>query len=207
MTPRLRGKTHLVAAPLTLVAGAFILFLNPDPLVRISVGIFILSAINLFALSALYHVGNWSPVIKQRLRRLDHSNIYLLIAGTYTPVAVLLLDEESSRILLIVIWVAAVLGVVLSTLWITAPRFLSVAVYLLMGWASLAYIPQILEAGGVVVLTFIALGGVAYSIGGLIYALKRPNISPMWFGFHELFHAFTILAFIFHFTAITLIAF
>ncbi|MEN9923429.1 MAG: hypothetical protein RIS09_943, partial [Actinomycetota bacterium] len=128
MTPRLRGKTHLVAAPLTLVAGAFILFLNPDPSVRISVGIFILSAINLFALSALYHVGNWSPVIKQRLRRLDHSNIYLLIAGTYTPVAVLLLDEESSRILLIVIWVAAVLGVVLSTLWITAPRFLSVAV-------------------------------------------------------------------------------
>lgn len=207
MTPRLRGKTHLVAAPLTLVAGAFILFLNPDPIVRISVGIFILSAINLFALSALYHVGNWSPVIKQRLRRLDHSNIYILIAGTYTPVAVLLLDEESSRILLIVIWVAAVLGVVLSTLWITAPRFLSVAVYLLMGWASLAYIPQILEAGGVVVLTFIALGGVAYSIGGLIYALKRPNISPTWFGFHELFHAFTILAFIFHFTAITLIAF
>lgn len=206
MVPRLRGKTHLIAAPMSLVMGITIVIASESSLTKLSVGIFTLSAVNLFGISALYHVGKWNISVKQWLRRLDHSNIYVLIAGTYTPVALLLLTDEKRQTLLILIWSAAVLGVLLSTLWITAPRFLSVAVYLAMGWASLAYLPDILEAGGVLVLTLIALGGISYSVGAVVYAKKSPNPSPSWFGFHELFHAFTILGFLFHFTAIALIA-
>lgn len=206
MVPRLRGKTHLIAAPMSLVMGITIVIASESSLTKLSVGIFALSAVNLFGISALYHVGKWNIKVKQWLRRLDHSNIYVLIAGTYTPVALLLLTDEKRQTLLILIWSAAVLGVLLSTLWITAPRFLSVAVYLAMGWASLAYLPDILDAGGVLVLTLIALGGISYSVGAVVYAKKSPNPSPSWFGFHELFHAFTILGFLFHFTAIALIA-
>lgn len=206
MTPRLRGKTHLVAAPAAFIMGFVLLALSPDTMAKIGVSIFILSAINLFGVSALYHVGSWKPSVKQWLRRLDHSNIYVLIAGTYTPVALLLLNQDKRQVLLVLIWSAAVLGVILSTAWITAPRFLSVAVYLGMGWASLAYLPDILDGGGPLVLTFIALGGISYSIGAVVYGRKRPNLSAEWFGFHELFHAFTILGFLFHFTAITMIA-
>jgi hemolysin III len=206
MVPRLRGKTHLIAAPMSLVMGITIVIASENSLTKLSVGIFTLSAVNLFGISALYHVGKWNINVKQWLRRLDHSNIYVLIAGTYTPVALLLLTDEKRQTLLILIWSAAVLGVLLSTLWITAPRFLSVAVYLAMGWASLAYLPDILEAGGVLVLALIALGGISYSVGAVVYAKKSPNPSPSWFGFHELFHAFTILGFLFHFTAIALIA-
>lgn len=206
MIPRLRGKTHLVAAPVSLIAGSVQIFLSEDFVAKLGVSIFVLSAVNLFGISALYHVGNWNPTTKQWLRRLDHSNIYVLIAGTYTPVALLLLSGSKQQILLLLIWGAALLGVLLSTLWITAPRVLSVAVYLAMGWASLAYLLDIYNAGGAVVLTLIALGGLSYSVGAVVYARKSPNLSPVWFGFHELFHAFTILGFLFHFSAITLIA-
>ena len=206
MVPRLRGKTHLITAPLALFMGGTLIFQSEGALAKMSVGIFTLSAVNLFGVSALYHVGKWTPAVKQWLRRLDHSNIYVLIAGTYTPVALLLLTEEKRQVLLILIWSAAAVGVVLSTLWINAPRFVSVAVYLAMGWASLAYLGDILTAGGALVLTFIALGGICYSVGAVVYAKKRPNLSPAWFGFHELFHAFTILGFLFHFSAIVFIA-
>ncbi len=206
MVPKLRGKTHLLAAPTALILGIILFALSRETMARIGVAIFILSAINLFGVSALYHVGSWKPTVKQWLRRLDHSNIYVLIAGTYTPVALLLLTEDKRQVLLLLIWSAALLGVILSTAWITAPRFLSVAVYLGMGWASVAYLPDILDVGGPLVLTFIALGGISYSIGAVVYGRKRPNPSPEWFGFHELFHAFTILGFLFHFTAITMIA-
>jgi len=186
--------------------GGTLIFQSEGALAKMSVGIFTLSAVNLFGVSALYHVGKWTPAVKQWLRRLDHSNIYVLIAGTYTPVALLLLTEEKRQVLLILIWSAAVVGVVLSTLWINAPRFVSVAVYLAMGWASLAYLGDILTAGGALVLTLIALGGICYSVGAVVYAKKRPNLSPAWFGFHELFHAFTILGFLSHFSAIAFIA-
>jgi hemolysin III len=206
MIPRLRGKTHLVAAPVSLIAGSVVIYLSPDVITKLGVSIFVLSAINLFGISALYHVGSWNPTTKQWLRRLDHSNIYVLIAGTYTPVALLLLSDNKQQVLLLLIWSAALLGVLLSTLWITAPRVLSVAVYLGMGWASLAYLVDIFNAGGTLVLALIALGGLSYSVGAIVYAKKSPNLSPAWFGFHELFHAFTILGFLFHFSAITLIA-
>lgn len=206
MVPRLRGKSHLIAAPITFGLGVLLISFSTTTLAKWGIAIFILSAINLFGISALYHVGQWNPATKQWLRRLDHSNIFLLIAGTYTPVALLLLDNEKRQVLLVLIWSAAVFGVILSTVWIGAPRFLSVAVYLAMGWASLAYLPDILNAGGVVVLIMIALGGISYSAGAVVYARKKPNPSPEWFGFHELFHAFTIVGFLFHFSAITLIA-
>lgn len=143
MNPRLRGRTHLVAAPVSLIAGSVLIYLSEDFVTKLGVSIFVLSAVNLFGISALYHVGNWNPTTKQWLRRLDHSNIYVLIAGTYTPVALLLLSGSKQQILLLLIWGAALLGVLLSTLWITAPRVLSVAVYLAMGWASLAYLVDI----------------------------------------------------------------
>ena len=166
--------------------------------------VFILSALNLFGISATYHRGKWSVKTKIALRRYDHSNIFLIIAGTYTPVAVVLLSESSARFLLIVIWVAAIAGVLVSVLWPHAPRWVIVPLYLTMGWISVLYLPQLVTSGGWVIVGFIMAGGLLYSLGSIIYALKRPNFSQKWFGFHELFHAFTIAAFIAHFVAISL---
>mgnify|MGYP006285837841 CR=1 FL=1 len=204
VVPKLRGWLHLVAAPLSALAGIWLIWSAETTPARIACVVFILSALNLFGISATYHRGKWSVKTKIALRRYDHSNIFLIIAGTYTPVAVVLLSESSARFLLIVIWVAAIAGVLVSVLWPHAPRWVIVPLYLTMGWISVLYLPQLVTSGGWVIVGFIMAGGLLYSLGSIIYALKRPNFSQKWFGFHELFHAFTIAAFIAHFVAIAL---
>ena len=202
--PKLRGIVHLVMSPLSLVAGLTLITLADELRGRITLGIFTLTAVTLFTCSALYHRVAWTDKNKAIWRRIDHSNISILIAGTYTPFAVYLLKPSQTKTLLIVAWGGAILISLLRIFWLSAPRWLYVAGYISLGWAAVFYMPQFLNSGGVVIFILILTGGVLYSAGGVIYALKRPNFSINWFGFHELFHAMTAAAFICHFIAAVL---
>ena len=205
--PKLRGIVHLVMSPLSLVAGLTLITLANELRGRITLGIFTLTAVTLFTCSALYHRVAWNDKNKAIWRRIDHSNISILIAGTYTPFAVYLLQPSQTRTLLIVAWGGAILISLLRIFWLSAPRWLYVAGYISLGWAAVFYMPEFLNSGGVVIFILIVTGGLLYSAGGVIYALKKPNFSINWFGFHELFHAMTAAAFICHFIAAVLTVF
>jgi hemolysin III len=202
--PKLRGIVHLVMSPLSLVAGLILITLANELRGRITLGIFTLTAVTLFTCSALYHRVAWNDKNKAIWRRIDHSNISILIAGTYTPFAVYLLRPSQTKTLLIVAWGGAILISLLRIFWLSAPRWLYVAGYISLGWAAIFYMPAFLNTGGVSIFILILAGGVLYSAGGVIYALKKPNFSINWFGFHELFHAMTAAAFICHFIAAVL---
>jgi hemolysin III len=202
--PKLRGILHLISAPVALIAGLFVVFQAETLAIRVAFIVYLFTAVNLFTVSATYHIGRWSVPVKTTLRRVDHLNIFLIIAGTYTPLSVALLDWESAKTLLIIIWSAAVMGVAISLIWPHTPRWISVPLYLAMGWVSVFYVPSMASDGGLVPVILIAIGGLLYSIGAVVYALKKPNISLKWFGFHELFHSFTVTAFAVHFVAVTL---
>ena len=205
--PKLRGIVHLVMSPLSLVAGLTLITLADELRGRITLGIFTLTAVTLFTCSALYHRVAWTDKNKAIWRRIDHSNISILIAGTYAPFAVYLLQPSQTKTLLIVAWGGAILISLLRIFWLSAPRWLYVAGYISLGWAAVFYMPQFLDSGGIAIFILILTGGVLYSTGGVIYALKKPNFSINWFGFHELFHAMTAAAFICHFVAAVLTVF
>jgi hemolysin III len=205
--PKLRGIVHLVMSPLSLVAGLTLITLADELRGRITLGIFTLTAVTLFTCSALYHRVAWTDKNKAIWRRIDHSNISILIAGTYTPFAVYLLQPSQTKTLLIVAWGGAILISLLRIFWLSAPRWLYVAGYISLGWAAVFYMPQFLDSGGAAIFILIVTGGILYSAGGVIYALKKPNFSINWFGFHELFHAMTAAAFICHFIAAILTVF
>jgi hemolysin III len=158
----------------------------------------------LFGTSAVYHRGTWSPRVQGVLKRLDHANIFLIIAGTYTPFALLLLPPEQSRTLLLIVWTGALAGVLFRVLWVGAPRWLYTPVYVALGWVAVFYFGPLLQRGGVAVMTLIAVGGLLYTLGAVVYGTKRPNPSPRWFGFHEVFHVFTVAAFVVHYVAASL---
>jgi hemolysin III len=201
LIPKLRGALHLIMSPIALVGGLFMIATAATFSGRISASVYTLASVVLFSVSAIYHRGNWNPRVKAILRRVDHANIALLIAGSYTPFAVLLLPHRSGIILLITVWGGALLSILFRLFWLGAPRWLYVPIYLALGWVAVIFLPTFWRKGGVVVFILIALGGLLYSAGGIIYALKRPNFSANWFGFHELFHAFTAAAFISQFIA------
>ncbi len=203
--PHLRGWLHLGAFPLSLAAGIVLVSLAPDTKTRLASGVFALSSSMLFGSSALFHRGTWGPRWHGALRRLDHSNIFLLIAGTYTPFAVLLLDSTNARILLSLVWGGALLGIAFRVFWIGAPRWLYLPVYIALGWAAIFWLGDFAGAAGPAVLTLIIVGGVLYSVGGLVYGLKRPNPIPRWFGFHEVFHSLTVAAFVVHYVGVSMI--
>ena len=205
--PKLRGIVHLVMSPLSLVAGLILITLANELRGRITLGIFTLTAVTLFTCSALYHRVAWNDRNKAIWRRIDHSNISILIAGTYTPFAVYLLQPSQTKTLLIVAWGGAILISLLRIFWLSAPRWLYVAGYISLGWAAVFYMPAFFNSGGVAIFILILTGGLLYSAGGVIYALKKPNFSISWFGFHELFHALTAAAFICHFVAAILTVF
>ena len=205
--PKLRGIVHLVMSPLSLVAGLILITLANELRGRITLGIFTLTAVTLFTCSALYHRVAWNDKNKAIWRRIDHSNISILIAGTYTPFAVYLLQPSQTKTLLIVAWGGAILISLLRIFWLSAPRWLYVAGYISLGWAAVFYMPAFLNSGGIAIFILILTGGLLYSAGGIIYALKKPNFSISWFGFHELFHALTAAAFICHFIAAILTVF
>ncbi|WP_059013140.1 PAQR family membrane homeostasis protein TrhA [Streptomyces specialis] len=205
--PRLRGWLHAGMFPAALIAGVFLTALAGSPRARVACAVYTLTACLLFGISALYHRGTWTPRVEAVLRRLDHANIFLIIAGTYTPFTILLLDGARGQLLLWGIWAGAIAGIVFRVFWVGAPRWLYTPCYIALGWAAVFFLPDLLRAGGPGVVTLVIAGGVLYSAGGVIYGLKRPDPWPKWFGFHELFHSLTLAAFVVHYVGISLVAY
>jgi hemolysin III len=205
--PKLRGWLHAGTFPLAVAAGITLVVFAPTPTAKVTSAIFTLTAALLFGVSALYHRGRWSPRSHAVLRRLDHANIFLIIAGTYTPFTILLLDRRDAQILLTLVWLGALVGVAFRVLWVGAPRWLYVPVYIALGWAAAFWLPEFASRGGAAVFALIVAGGLLYSVGAVIYALKRPNPSPRWFGFHEVFHACTLAGFVAHHVGVWLAVF
>ncbi|MEV7991684.1 hemolysin III family protein [Streptomyces sp. NPDC086077] len=205
--PKLRGWLHLGMFPAVVVAGLTLTALADSPRGRVACGIYAFTACLLFGVSALYHRGTWSPRMDGVLRRLDHSNIFLIIAGTYTPLTLLLLPGSKGRWLLWGIWAAALAGIVFRVFWVGAPRWLYTPCYIAMGWAAVFFLPDFMRTGGIAVLVLVIVGGLLYSAGGVVYGFKRPNPSPRWFGFHEVFHSLTLAAFVVHYVGISLVAY
>jgi len=194
-------------APVAFIIGLVYTVFAPTLTARIGCGIYTLAAVQLFGTSAAYHRGTWSARTNALFRRIDHSNIFVFIAGTYTPLALTLLEGRSRWTLLILIWSIALLGVLFRILWLGAPRWLYTFLYVAMGWAALGWLGQFWAAGGPAVVLLIMAGGLVYSLGAVAYATKKPQLSPTWFGFHEVFHACTIIAALLHAIAIGLAVF
>lgn len=196
--PKLRGWIHAITAPLALAACIVLTVLAPTTTLKIGSAVYLACSLLLFANSGVYHISNGHfPVkVSQLLRRIDHANIYLLIAGTYTPLALALMTPDHQRLVLGIIWTGAVIGMVANVCWITAPRWLFTILYVVLGWVAVWFIPELYRAGGAAIVVLIAAGGVIYTLGAVVYALKRPDPLPRWFGFHEIFHACTVAAWV-----------
>ncbi len=203
--PTWRGWIHAGTFPVAIVLGLILIVLADGVAAKVSSAVFVASSLMLFGVSALYHRINWSDRTKRLLKRFDHSNIFLLIAGSYTPITVLCLPPDKATILLWMIWSGAELGIGLRIFWIGAPRWLFVPLYVLLGWAAMLFIVDFFQANWIM-MTLIIVGGLCYTLGAVFYGLKRPNPIPGVFGFHELFHSLTLLAFLCHWTAILLVA-
>jgi hemolysin III len=192
-------------APLALAGGIVLISLAATPTGVIGGAVFLTASVLLFGTSGVYHRGTWGTRGQAILRRMDHANIYIFIAATYTPLALILLDGSSRTTLLVLIWSAAVGGLFFRLLWLSAPRWLYTVLYIAMGWAALGWLAAFYRAAGLAVVILIVAGGVCYTLGAIVYARKRPNPSPTWFGYHEIFHVGTIAGFACHYAAIFMI--
>ncbi len=203
--PRLRGRLHQYAFFVALICGVVLCSIaatRPGIAPLVSCLVYSVTVCGLFGISALYHRRVWTERGYQVMRRLDHSMIFIFIAGTYTPFCVLLLSPSKATVMLSMIWIGAVGGVALKTIWPHLPRWVGAPLYLALGWAAVAILPDVLHAGGVADLVLLATGGVIYSAGAVFYALRRPNPWPTVFGHHEFFHACTLVAALCHHIAI-----
>ena len=205
LKPTWRGWIHAATFPVAIVAGVVLITLAEGAPAKWASAVFMVSSLLLFGNSALYHRFDWGPLTKAVLKRIDHANILLLIAGTYTPIAVLALPPGKGTLLLVLVWSGALLGILFRVFWIHAPRWLYVALYLLLGWAAVMYLVDLMQAS-VAMMVLVIVGGLLYTGGAIVYGLKRPNPWPGHFGFHEIFHVCTVLAFLCHWTACLLIA-
>ena len=202
--PHLRGWLHAATAPLALAAGIVLVVLSPTPMTRLGSAVFALSALALFTASATMHRGNWSLRTATWLRRLDHSSIFLLIAGSYTPFTLLLLEGRERATLLAIAWGGALLGILFRLFWVGAPRWLYTPIYIALGWAAVFYFPAFFESASAAVISCLVVGGALYTVGGVIYGFRWPDPSPRWFGFHEVFHTLTIAAFVTHYVGVSI---
>ena len=202
--PHLRGWLHAGLSPVVLAAGVVLVWFAPTAEARWAAVVYSVAGIILFATSGLYNVGTWGPRGHAILQRIDHGNIYLIIAGTYTPVAALALGGWKEHLFVIGAWIAATLGVLFRVLWIGAPRLLYTGLYVALGWAIAPFMGDIFAAS-VAVGTLTLAGGILYTMGGVVYAVKWPDPNPTWFGFHEIFHAFTVGAWACQYIAISLL--
>lgn len=205
--PHLRGWIHAGMAPIAAIAGVVLVALAPTTAARWSTLVFALATTLLFTASAVYHRGRWSPRTTAALRRLDHSNIFLVIAGSYTPLVVILLapdDPQRAKVLLLVVWMGALAGILARIFWLGAPRWFYVPVYIALGWVAVFNLPAFWATGAHAIVWWVAIGGLAYTLGAVVYALKRPNPSPRWFGFHEVFHVLTVVGYVSHYIAVSL---
>ncbi|WP_375384619.1 hemolysin III family protein [uncultured Microbacterium sp.] len=205
LKPTWRGWLHAATFPVAIVAGIVLIVAAQGAPAKWACAVFMVTSLLLFGTSALYHRLDWGPKTKALLKRIDHANILLLIAGTYTPIAALALPPREGTVLLVVVWSGALLGILFRVFWIDAPRWLYVALYLVLGWAAVMYLVPLFTANAAMMI-LVVIGGLLYTGGAIAYALKRPNPWPGHFGFHEIFHACTVLAFLCHWTACLLIA-
>ena len=203
--PTWRGWIHAGVLPFVIAGGIVLIVLANGVPAKLASAVFFLSSLLLFGNSALYHRFNWSPEVKRALKRIDHANIFLLIAGSYTPITWLALPESKATVLMAVIWGTALLGIGFRVFWISAPRRLYVPIYVLMGWGAMAYIVDFFNANAPMMI-LILVGGLCYTVGAVVYGFKRPNPFPGKFGFHEIFHSLTVVAFLCHWTAALIIA-
>jgi hemolysin III len=203
--PSLRGVLHQWAAVFALGAGTALVALAPTAQAAAAAGIYAASLSLLLAVSAVYHRFQWTPRVRTWLRRADHASIFLLIGGSYTPIAMLALGGDVGRHLLILIWCGVALGVLVSMLWPGAPKWVSAALAIAVGWTIVPYVGAILRALDESQIWLIVLGGLAYTIGAVVYAAKRPNPWPRAFGYHEIFHVLTLVGAGLHLAAVLLI--
>jgi hemolysin III len=200
--PRLRGVFHQWAFVVSLVAGAALVVAAPNGRAAAVGGVYAVALAGMFGASALYHRVSWPPTLLPWFRRLDHSMIFVLIAGTCTPVTVLSLEGVLPIVVLAVLWGGALAGVLLKLVWLGAPRWLAASVYVVLGWVGVLLLPETVRSAGVVPAALFVAGGALYTVGAVIYMRQRPDPRPAVFGFHELFHVFVIAAALAHFVAI-----
>ena len=200
----MRGWLHAATFPVAVLAGVVLVAASPTPTARFGAAVFACSATLLFGVSAVFHRGHWSPRSFAVLRRIDHASIFVLIAGTYTAFSLLLLTGADRVVLLTLVWAGAVAGVLFRVLWVDAPRWVYLPAYLGLGWVAVFWLGDFARTAGATVLVLIVLGGALYSLGGLVYGLRRPDPAPAWFGFHELFHTLTVAAFAVHYIGISM---
>jgi hemolysin III len=204
--PRLRGVLHQYAFFVSVVLGAMLVIAAEGGRARLATLIYAFAVSGLLGTSALYHRVTWSLRARVWMRRLDHSMIFVLIAGTYTPFALLVLDGALAQAILIVVWAGALGGIVLNLVWTTAPRWLTAAVYVALGWVAVAAMPALAEKLGAVGVALLMGGGLMYTAGAVIYATKRPDPSPTVFGYHEIFHTLVVAAATAHFAVVAFYA-
>ena len=205
--PKLRGVSHEWAFFLSLGFGAALILLAKTPKATLAVAIYAVSLSALFGTSALYHRVNWTrPNVRLWMRRLDHSMIFFLIAGTYTPFALLVLDGAIANAILLVVWIGAIAGAIVEMVWIDHPKWVGALIYLALGWVAVAAFPELWSEMGVAGTMLVAAGGLLYTAGAVVYATQRPNPNPAIFGYHEVFHLFVILAAAAHFSAVAFFA-
>jgi hemolysin III len=210
LKPRFRGWLHAYAAVISLVTGAVLISVSAavkGGSSALSTSIYAATVTLLFGTSALYHRLNWSDRRRAVMKRLDHSMIFVFIAGTYTPIAALTLPRDAALAVLIAVWTGALFGVALQIGWPGAPRWLAAPCYVALGWVAAFVMPELLHNAGVAAFVLIAAGGVIYTLGAVVYATKRPDPWPGTFGFHEVFHACTLVAALCHYVAIWLAVF
>ena len=204
--PRWRGVSHQWAFFASLVAGAALILAAQGAREVIAVSIYAFSLSALLGTSALYHRVNWEPGPRKWMRRLDHTMIFVFIAGTYTPFALLVMDGTLADVILIVVWASALGGAILNLAWWDPPKWFTAAVYLSTGWAAIAALPQMWEKIGPVAVGMIALGGLLYTVGAVVYARRKPDPNPEVFGYHEIFHLLVIVAAAIQYAAIAIYA-
>lgn len=203
--PKLRGWIHAATFPVAIALGVLLIAFSNGAAAITGAAIFMVTSLALFGVSALYHRIGWSPNVKAVFRRIDHANIFLLIAGTYTPLSLMLLPGDKATILLALVWTGALAGVLFRVFWLSAPRWLYVVLYVVLGWSAMLFVTDLFRASWIA-MTLVLIGGVFYSIGAAVYGFKRPNPSPKWFGFHEVFHSLTVAAFLCQWTGVFLAA-
>jgi hemolysin III len=204
LRPRLRGVSHQYAFFAAVLLGPLLVLLGDGPAERVGTAVFAVALATMFGVSALYHRIAWQPRARRLMRRLDHAAIYLLIAGTYTPFALLALSGAWRWTILPVVWGGAIAAIVLKVAWIDGPKWLSAAIAIALGWAGVVALPQLWSHTGAVGIALLGIGGVLYTAGAVVYARQRPDPVPAVFGYHELFHAFVIAAALCQYAAIAI---
>ncbi|MFL5968286.1 MAG: hemolysin III family protein [Gaiellaceae bacterium] len=202
--PRLRGVLHHIAFVVALVVAPFAIVGADGRLARAGVAVFATSVAACFGASALYHRVSWNPTARRWMRRLDHAGVYLLIAGTYTPVALLGLHGMWREAILAIVWGGALVAIVVKFAWVDAPKWVAAAIGLALGWVAVVALPQLVVGIPPAAMALLVIGGIAYTVGALVYAACRPDPFPAVFGYHEVFHALTIFAVACQYVAIAL---